>query len=221
MDLMLLLAVPFLQMPSILSLAFPEENPSLNRTGAAIVPVFLLVAVGLDTLLNSISFREERSGTFVVSENRKALGQRPVLAGLILILLFLFSFTQNYQLVFHTYYDQYRASAWNSSEMGAVMKGFMDEGGSADHVWIVPFAHWVDTRLPPFWAGAPGRDIAIAPENLPATVEIPGDKLFMFTLNDANTMTELKRLYPQGTLSLYQSAEPTHNFYVYQIPASQ
>ena len=58
------------------------------------------------------------------------MGQRPLLAGSIFILLFLFSFAQNYNLVFHTYYDQYRASAWNSSEMGAVMKGFMDRGGS-------------------------------------------------------------------------------------------
>ncbi len=221
MDLMLLLAVPFLQMPSILSLAFPEENPSLNRTGGAIVPVFLLVAVGLDTLLNSISFRDERSGDSVMSENRKAIGQRPVLAGLVLILLFLFSFAQNYQLVFHTYYDQYRASAWNSSEMGAVMKDFMKKGGSVDHVWIVPFPFWVDTRLAPFWAGVPGRDIAIAPDNLPSTVDIPGDKLFMFTLDDANTMAQLKQLYPQGTLSLYQSAVPVHNFYVFQVTASQ
>jgi hypothetical protein len=31
-DLFLLLAVPLLMMPSILSLAFPDENPSLNRT---------------------------------------------------------------------------------------------------------------------------------------------------------------------------------------------
>ena len=221
MDLMLLLAVPFFQMPSILSLAFPEENPSLNRTGAAIVPVFLLVAIGLDTLLNSIHLREKANGESIMSENRRAMGQRPLLAGSIFILLFLFSFAQNYNLVFHTYYDQYRASAWNSSEMGAVMKGFMDRGGSVDQVWIVPFPFWVDTRLAPFWAGAPGRDIAIAPDNIPATVELSGDKLFMFTLDDAVTMSELKRLYPQGTLSQFHSAVPAHDFYVYQIPASQ
>jgi hypothetical protein len=101
------------------------------------------------------------------------------------------------------------------------MKGFMERGGSVDQVWIVPFPFWVDTRLPPFWAGAPGRDIAIAPDNIPATVELSGDKLFMFTLDDAVTMSELKRLYPQGTLSQFHSAVPAHDFYVYQIPASQ
>ncbi len=221
MDLMLLLAVPFFQLPSILSLAFPEENPSLNRTGAAIVPVFLLVAVGLDTLLNSISIREKRSAESIMSENRRVMGQRPVLAGSILILLFLFSFAQNYQLVFHTYYDQYRGSAWNSSEMGSVMKGFMQKGGSADNVWIVPYPFWVDTRLPPFWAGVPGRDIAIAPDNLPGTAQIPGAKVFMFTLDDSGTLSVLKDLYPQGTLSQFHSSVSSHDFYVYQVPASQ
>jgi hypothetical protein len=37
-DLFLLLSVPLFMLPSILSLAFPAENPSLNRTGGAIVP---------------------------------------------------------------------------------------------------------------------------------------------------------------------------------------
>ena len=53
-DLVILLAVPLTQMPSILSLAFPAENPSLNRAAGAIVPAFLLVGVGLDSLMTSL-----------------------------------------------------------------------------------------------------------------------------------------------------------------------
>ena len=220
MDLMLLLAVPLLQMPSILSLAFPDENPSLNRTGGAIVPVFLLVAFGLDSLLNSISLRTEAGENFSMSEHRRATGQRPVLAGVIVLVLAVLSFSQNYNLVFKTYYEQYRRSAWNSSEMGFVMKDFMEKGGSANRVWIVPFAFWVDTRLPPFWAGVPGKDIAIAPENINSTADLSGAKLFIFTLNDIATMAELQRVYPQGTLTIFQSVLPIHNFYVFQVPSS-
>ena len=219
MDLMLLLAVPLLQMPSILSLAFPEENPSLNRTAGAIVPVFLLVAFGLDSLLNSISLRTEAGENSRLSENRRVLGQRPALAAVIVIVLAAFSFSQNYNLVFKTYNDQYRASAWNSSEMGSVMKGFIDKGGSADQAWIVPFAFWVDTRLPPFEAGVPGRDVAIARENINSTADLPGAKLFMFTLEDSATMAELRRVYPQGILTQYQSLLPIHNFYVFRVPS--
>jgi 4-amino-4-deoxy-L-arabinose transferase-like glycosyltransferase len=220
MDLMLLLAVPLLQMPSILSLAFPDENPSLNRTGGALVPVFLLVAIGLDSLLNSISLRAESAERLSMSENRRAIGQRPLLAGFITLVLIIFSFSQNYNLVFKTYYEQYRANAWNSSEMGFVMRDFINKGGSVDQVWIVPFAFWVDTRLPPFEAGVPGRDIAITRENIFETTNLPGAKLFMFTLADSNTMAELQRVYPQGKLTLFKSVLPIHNFYVFRIASS-
>ena len=35
LDLFLILSIPLLTMPSILSLAFPGENPALNRAGGA------------------------------------------------------------------------------------------------------------------------------------------------------------------------------------------
>jgi len=219
MDLMLLLAVPLLQMPSILSLAFPEENPSLNRTSGAIVPVFLLVAIGLDSLLNSISFRREPDENSSINENSRSIGQRPVLAGIIVLILIAFSFSQNFNLIFKTYYEQYRANAWNSSEMGSVMKDFIRKGGSADQAWIVPFPFWVDTRLPPFEAGVPGKDIAITRENINTTAGLPGAKLFMFALNDINTRAELQRVYPQGKLTLFSSVLPVHNFFVFRVPS--
>ena len=50
-DLFLLISIPLLMMPSILSLAFPAENPSLNRTGAAIIPVFVIAAMGIMSAL--------------------------------------------------------------------------------------------------------------------------------------------------------------------------
>ena len=46
LDIFLILCVPLLMMPSILSLAFPAENPALNRMGGAIIPVFLIVGLG-------------------------------------------------------------------------------------------------------------------------------------------------------------------------------
>ncbi len=222
-DLLLLLAVPLLQMPSILSLAFPEENPSLNRTGAALVPVFLLVGFGLDSLLNGFvgnsgagdKSNENREVTTIVKPSRAFF------AGTLLSILFLVSFSRNYDLIFNKYYEQYRMGAWNSAEMGAVMRGFIDKGGSIDQVWIVPYAFWVDTRLPPFWAGEPGRDIAIAPDNLASTLELSGDKLFMFSLQDAATLQTLKLLYPNGKLTVLQSSLDFHNFYIYRVPAAQ
>ena len=201
-DLVVLLAVPMTQMPSILSLAFPDENPSLNRTAGAIVPVFLLVGWGLDGLMTALG------------PTKKRLAWAWAVAGI----LFALSFVQNYDLIFHQYNDQYTQAAWNTSEMGAVMKDFMQAQGSPDNVWIVPYPFWVDTRLPPIWADVPGRDIAIAPENLPSTVGIAGPKLFMVALDDADSLAVLQTLYPQGQLRRYPSAVGTRDFWIFTVP---
>ncbi len=211
-DLTLLLAVPLTQMPSILSLAFPAENPSMNRTAGAIVPVFLLVGIGLDGLMTGLGRRPEPvegSGKW-----RRAIAWG--LAGILLVL----SSIQNYDLVFRQYNEQYAGGAWNTSEMGAVMKEFMHTQGPSDNVWIVPYPFWVDTRLPPIWAGVPGRDMAIPRDKLMDTVGVPGPKLFMVAIDDTQALNLLQALYPQGQLDRYSSALPQHDFWIYTVPAS-
>ena len=54
LDLFLLVSIPLLLMPSILSLAFPGENPALNRAGGAYIPAFLIGAMALDGLATAI-----------------------------------------------------------------------------------------------------------------------------------------------------------------------
>jgi hypothetical protein len=213
LDLFLLLSIPVLLLPSILSLAFPKENPALNRAGGALVPVFLFVAIALDGLLTGLG-----SG---LSEP----GKRLVTWGVTGILL-LFSATQNFDIVFRQFDQNYRNGAWNSSEMGAIIRQFGLVYGETDTVWIVPFPYWVDTRLPGMWAGIPNRDFAMPRENLADTVELPGPKLFLVKaslqepqVNDQQTLEVLKRLYPQGSLSLHHSPVPGHDFWIYFVPA--
>jgi hypothetical protein len=196
-----------------LSLAFPKENPALNRAGGALVPVFLFVAIALDGLLTGLG-----SG---LSEP----GKRLVTWGVTGILL-LFSATQNFDIVFRQFDQNYRNGAWNSSEMGAIIRQFGLVYGETDTVWIVPFPYWVDTRLPGMWAGIPNRDFAMPRENLADTVELPGPKLFLVKaslqepqVNDQQTLEVLKRLYPQGSLSLHHSPVPGHDFWIYFVPA--
>jgi len=54
-DLLLLVSIPLLQLPSTLALAFPDENPNLYRTGGTLVPVFLLAALALDWLMRRVA----------------------------------------------------------------------------------------------------------------------------------------------------------------------
>jgi hypothetical protein len=195
----------------------------MNRTAGALVPVFLLVGFGLDSLLNSFAVAKETGAGSRGNEGTASSAgpARPILAGLVLMGLLLASFSQNYDLVFNQYYNQYRGGAWNSGEMGSVMRDFIDKGGPADNVWIVPYAFWVDTRLPPFWAGVPGRDIAIAPGNIEGTLSIPEAKLFMFQPQDEATRRILENLYPDGRLTVFKSAVEHHDFYVFRVSPAQ
>ena len=163
LDLFLLLSIPILLLPSILSLAFPGENPSLNRTAGALVPVFLIAALALDGLITCL--RKRQSAGLV------AYG----LTGLLLW----GSASQSFQLVFNQFDRNFRQNAWNSSEMGAVIKEFGLVYGETDSAWVVPFPYWVDTRLVGVWAGIPNRDFAIWPDQLSKTLQVPGPKLFI------------------------------------------
>ena len=209
-DLFLLLSIPLLELPSILSLAFPNENPILSRTAAAFVPTFLVVAMALDGLLAGIQ-----------SKMNRLLGKS--VSWVVVLFLVGCSLFQNYDLVFHQYADQYDASAWNSSEMGAVIKQFGQVYGTTDSAWIVAYPYWVDTRLPGVWAGIPNRDFAIWPKDFPTTLDINGPKLFMIKPEDTDDVGVLKTLYPQGVLSTFHSA--THiegmNFLIFFVPPNE
>jgi hypothetical protein len=211
LDLFLLVSIPLLMMPSVLSLAFPGENPALNRAGGAYVPAFMIAAMALDGLLNSFG-----RGTI-----------RSVLMWVLAGILLFFSASQNYDLVFNQFYTSFRQGAWNSSDMGRVIKEFEQAYGmqSADTVWVVPFPHWVDTRLPAVWAGIPNRDMAMWPENLESTLELPEPKMFLVkaniedpTGNDQETLDVLDKLYPNGKLRLFDSDIPGHDFWIFTVP---
>ena len=208
-DLFLLVSIPLLQLPSTLSLAFPGENPALNRAGAASIPAFLLAALALDGLVTSL----------------KGRGMRNVVAWGLTGILLAASASQNYTLVFDTFANSFRLGSWNTSDMGRVIREFEQTYGTTETVWVVPFPYWVDTRLPAAWAGIPNRDMALWPENFASTVELPGPKLFILkadtedpTVNDQQSLDALEELYPNGALRLFDSDIPGHDFWILFVP---
>ncbi len=203
-DLFLLLSIIILQFPSTLSLAYPDENPALNRASGAAVPVFLIAAAALDGLLTSIGSRGNRKWGAKVA------------AGLAILLLVGTSWL-NYNLVFEKYAQQYRQGAWNTSDIGRAIGDFMLTHQSAN-AWVVPSPHWVDTRLPGAWLGIPNRDFALWPEQFASTLDIPGPKFFVVRAGDTETMNALRSLYPQGLWRLYPNDIPGHEFWTLTIP---
>jgi len=210
LDLFLLVSIPLLQLPSTLSIAFPGENPALNRAGGAYIPAFILGAMALDSLLTSLGRGKGRN--FLIW----------VVTGLLLYA----SVSQNYDLVFNQFHGMFRQAAWNTSEMGAEIQKFEQTYGRTDTIWIVPFPYWVDTRLPAVWAGIPNRDMAMWRDKLPESLYVHGPKLFMVKANtsdpsgnDQETLDVLRSLYPNGKLTLHDSDIAGHDFWLFFVPA--
>ncbi len=202
-DLLLLAAIPILILPSVLSLAFPGENPALNRAGGGAIPAILISAMALDGLVSS--FSSARSG------------KRQFIAYGVTGLLLAASAYSNYDIVFHQFADSYAGGSWNTSEMGQVISDFEDKYGQTDSVWVVPFPYWVDTRLPGVWAGIPDRDFALFPEHLTESLDVPAPKMFIYWNADVETEKILKELYPNGKISRYTSALEGKDFFIFMI----
>jgi hypothetical protein len=202
LDIFTLVSIPALMMPSILSLAFPGENPSLNRSGAAIIPVFLIVGLALDSLLTALESKWNKRFAWVIG-----------------IFLLVWASLQNYDLVFNQYRKQYDLSAWNTTELGSVVHSFADLTGSPDTAWLVGYPYWVDSRLVMINAGFPMRDNAIWPESFQGTLEDPRPKLFLINLNDLASLESLESLYPSGRMMRYVSKYKDRDFMMFLVPA--
>ncbi|MDZ4160177.1 MAG: glycosyltransferase family 39 protein [Anaerolineaceae bacterium] len=205
-DLFLLLSIPLLMLPSILSLAFPEENPSLNRSGGALVPVFVVAALALEGLLSGIAKRTT------------SLWQKGVVV-IVGLGLLAAAGSQNYDLVFRQYRHQFMAGAWNTSEIGGVIRGFAQSIGSPDNAYVVPTAHWVDTRLVAINAGYPTKDYALWRDQFELTLGDPGAKLFILKPENRDDLQALREMYPQGRAQYH--ASPLYSgkdFVLYLVP---
>jgi Dolichyl-phosphate-mannose-protein mannosyltransferase len=205
-DLFLLLSIPLLMMPSILSLAFPDENPALNRAAAAFIPVFLVVAIALDGLMKAIE---------TGAPNRPGIRIAWGMAAVLVVI----SGLQNNDLVFNQYQRAYELSSWNTSEMGKVIRDFGDLYGSTDTAYVVPYPYWVDTRLVGMNAGDPARDYAIPPDQIPLTLNDPRAKMFLVNPDDLDDLALLRQLFPQGAVSTYPS-KIGKSFEIYLVPAA-
>ncbi len=203
-DLLLLISIPFLMLPSIFSLAFPTENPSLNRTAGAIVPVFLLVGFALDAIFSTVRRSLGKTGLSLATG---------LTAGLVLL-----SASQNYDLVFNQYRVNFDNGSWPSAQIGAVVRDFVDTWGDPNSAYLVGYPHWVDSRLVGINAGTPAKDYAIFTDQFEQTLSQPSPKLFVLNVNDNPDLLALNRLYPEGVLRLIPSTLPGREFYIYFVP---
>jgi len=205
LDLFLILSIFILLLPSVLSIAFPEENPSMSQASGAMVPAFILIAYAIFQVTINI-------------EKGFAFRWGKLVARIIAFLLIILSVRQNYTLVFTQYKENYQRSAMNTSEIAAVITQFGETVGSYETTWIMGFPHWVDTKLVAIAAGRIGDDFAMFPERLPETVLHAQAKMFLLNRLDEIGLEALSILYPEGTSWEYTSVTPEKSFLIFFVP---
>jgi hypothetical protein len=182
-------------LPSILSLAYPGENPSAVRTGMAIPVVAVLVALPLFVLARRLT-------AWVGGRSR------PVAAGLVLGALLVPIFRVNTDQYFRVYARQHSQSSQHSAQVAKAVNGFLALGGRRQDVYMLSWPDWVDARLVAIQAG----DIRWNPL-LPAVEAarladgVPRPRLYLLHPNDRPSLTLLLRWYPTAIMQVYAPAD--------------
>jgi hypothetical protein len=198
-------------LPSILSIAFPAENPSPVRTGGALTVVMLIAAFPLQ-LLSSRLLRLPRP--------LAGLGRWPAIVVSAVLLSAIAAL--NYHRYFVEFDLEMRRHHWNTSEMGAVVRRFVEDGGELRHAYHVPYPFWADTRLIGVYAGDITWPNAVGePETLGPELDDPSPKLFLLHPDDQEHVDCLRHLFPAGVARRETSAlAPGKDFIVFSVPAT-
>jgi hypothetical protein len=195
-----------LLLPSVLSLAYPEENPSVVRTGGAVPLVMIIVALPLVILYQRFRDLPHRAARAIFF----------LLLGAILIV----SLADNYRWYFVDYDQHIRHSLWNATEMGEAVRAFTESEGVLNDVFHIPYPHWVDTRAIAIASGdITWQNAVLDLRELAGHAGNPAPKLYLFYPEDEEALTRLSRIFPEGEASRYKSPRPGKDFLLYRVPA--
>ena len=207
-DLFLVLSIPILLLPSVLSLAFPAENPHPSRAGGAIIPVFTIAGIALASIWSWSQRRFELPWS-----KRIGVG---LVGG-----LFLVAALTNYDIVTGEYGDQQRENTWNTEQAAGVVENFTSTIGAFEDVHMIAYPHWMDSRLVAILAGRPGLDIVLWPDQIDTLVDVETPQLFMLHHADVVGLALLRDKYPEGITNQHAAEVPGRDFITYYVPGNE
>ena len=205
-------------LPSALSTAFPEANPSSSRAFNVIAGVYALAAMPMALISEAL---------------RRTFGKR-IGAGLALLfcgLIALFAYGQNRHTYFSLYARNYQANTWPHTEAGEALRGFVVSDGAVGNVFSVGFVHWWDYRAIGIEAGYMDIDndaspIDAFPEKLRRALvrndryrlDTSRDILIFLHVNDNYARERLQTWFPDGRLLTIQSYHPEDRYDLFRVP---
>jgi len=192
-----------LTLPSTLILTFAHENPSVNRSVAAVPAVFVLAAVPLAYLAAGFA-------------KLRLVGRFVGLAAITALLAL--SARESYRRYFDDYDRQYDALVEHTVEITHTIQEYAGRGVPVGNVYLVNVPFWLDPRNIAFELGDPGWWVTheIRPgAPLPQLPQRP--LLFVFRPTDTGGREALRRIYPEGKESTVPQSFRDRNFGVYLV----
>ncbi|MBN1287137.1 MAG: glycosyltransferase family 39 protein [Anaerolineae bacterium] len=211
-EVMLVLAFLVMLLPSALSIAQPQENPSATRASGALPVVYLWAALAFDALL-------------VYVEKAFAARAKVLAAVGVVMVIFLGAGVFNHDLLFDAYRYSYAHSADPYTHVGAVVRGFADSLGSMETAYIVAYTHWLDHRAVGINAGDinwANLDKLLAVEDLPQY--LPQERtlplMIMYNQFDTGAADYLADRFPEGVVIYHQvpGNDRAKDFYIMIVP---
>ncbi len=196
-----------MMLPSILALAFPDENPSHTRISGVLPGVFLLAALPLGMIVMELRRLNRRAGMVLA-----VIGCAAVLGvGLVKV-------QTDY---FGEYRDLYQRTVLPYSEAGALLRRFaVDQGNGYGNAFMLAYPYWWDHRALGAEGGAIRWDNSILEtDNIPRDLyngltRNPDDPfrlnpdhnlLFFLSPDDEAGLARLNEFFPNGETMLLVS----------------
>jgi hypothetical protein len=185
-------------LPSVLSIAYPAENPSTVRMGAVIPIAAVVTGIGLVVATRRLAMW---LGVDTDPAARVRTGASVLVTGVFACGLIVWSWTINAKAYFVDYPIQHAAASQHASRFGDVVRGFIASGGRRDNVHILPGPHWVDWRL----VAIEGGDVRWQPivekvSDIPAHDVAGMRRLYFVHPEDRASLDQLRRWYPTATV---------------------
>jgi hypothetical protein len=205
---LLLAALPVLLLSSTLAIAFPWENPSVNREGPAAPFAFTIAALPLAVLVRRL---------------RDGLGPRRgyAVAAPAIALLIVVAAVSSFDQYFHDFNRQTRASVPNTTEIAQAIRGAAVVGVSPADAYVIDAPYWLDIRNIGIALGdiewGPAHNVRVGdplptqPSSRPLLLVLKGD--------DQERLAEVMRTFPRGYVTRYPTEVPSHEFVTVWVPA--
>lgn len=216
---LVMVTVVIMLLPSALSIAQPDENPSATRTSGSLHAAYLIAAFPL--------------GLMALQVERLVKGRAGTMAATGLVVLFVaLALVRNSDLYLHDYKDLYERSWFAHSEPGNLLRDFAESEDRYGNVFLI--SERLDYTIIGIYGGAMSW-----PHGVPYAYEVPNrmydsfqcrvpadrykldpdtDLLFIYTLDNREAEGLLRTWFPEGQAATYNSYQVGDDFRYYVVP---